>query len=45
MGLNTLSSAATGQVGFCSFPEVNALLIDAVEIVRAVQVGICENGE
>lgn len=27
--LSTLSSTATGKVGFSSFPQVNALVVDA----------------
>ena len=43
--LSTLSSAATGQVGFCCFSHVNTLLKDAAQTLRAVQVGSCQNGE
>lgn len=45
MRLGTLRSAAAGQVGFCSFPKVNALLKDVPQTLRGVQVGICDNGE
>lgn len=45
MRLSTLSDAATGQVGFCCFSQVNALLKDAAQTLRAVQVGICKNGD
>ncbi len=45
MRLSALSGAATGQVGFCCFPQVNALFIDAAQALRAVQVRICKKGE
>lgn len=45
MRLSALSVAATGQVGFCCFPQVDALLIDAVQTLRDVQVRICKNRE
>ena len=45
MRLSALSSAATGQVGFCCFDQVNALLIDAAQTLIDVQVRIYRNGE
>ena len=43
MRLSALSSAATGQVGFCCFDQVNALLVDAAQTLRDVQVRICKD--
>lgn len=45
MVLSALSSAATGQVSFCCFHQVNTLLIDVAQTLRAVQVRICTIGE
>lgn len=43
--LSTLSGAATGHVGFCCFPQVDALLVDAAQTLRAVQGGVYEKME
>lgn len=43
--LSALSGAATGHVGLCCFPQVDALLVDAARTLRAVQGSVCENGE
>lgn len=40
--LHTLRRAAAGQVSFSSFPQVDALLMDASENLRLVQVGFCK---
>lgn len=41
MGLSTLRAAAAGQVGFCLFSQVDALLEDAAQSLRAVHGRIC----
>lgn len=41
MVLSTLSGAATGEVSFCCFCHVSALLKDVAQTLGAVQVGIC----
>lgn len=39
--LSTLSGAAAGQVGFCLFPQVNAVIVHAAQILRADWCRIC----
>ena len=43
--LSTLSGAATGHVGFCCFPQVDAFFVDAAQTLREVQGSVCENGK
>lgn len=45
MSLSTLSGAATGEVSFCCFCHVSALLKDVAQTLRVIQVRICNIGE
>lgn len=45
MVLSTLSGAAAGEVSFCCFCHVGALLKDVAQTLREVQVRICNIGE
>lgn len=44
MALSTLRAAAAGQVGFCWFSQVDTLLEDAAQSLRAVHARICNIG-
>ena len=43
--LSTLSSAATGQVSLGCLLNISALLVDAGQSPRMVQVRVCNSGE